>query len=167
MSLYAVTLWPEWIFAIAHLGKDVENRSWRPPPAFIGRPLALHAGMTIGGRDLDETAAVRLVVEMAERAGWRLVGRTLVRDDRQRGRVEVPLPSLTRPVTRCAVVAVATLGEPTQSSPSAWAVPGRWHWPLRDVQVLPRPVRVRGRQGLWALHGADEAQVLDQLRGAA
>jgi len=165
--LYALTLWPEWIWAIAHLGKDVENRSWRPPPAFVGRQVALHAGMTIGGRDLDEASALRLVVEMAELAGWRRACHALVRDDVRRGRVEVPLPSASCPPTRCAVVAVATLGEPTRTSCSPWAVPGRWHWPLLEVRVLPRPVRVRGRQGLWALADADVSEVLGQVRGAA
>lgn len=42
----ALTLWPEWAWAICHLGKNVENRSWVIPPGLY----ALHAGKRFGGR---------------------------------------------------------------------------------------------------------------------
>ncbi len=42
----ALTLWPEWAWAIVHLGKNVENRRWVIPPGLY----CLHAGMRFGGR---------------------------------------------------------------------------------------------------------------------
>ena len=48
--LLALTLWPEWAYAITHLGKDVENRDWERLPTWLtGRYLAIHAGAHIGG----------------------------------------------------------------------------------------------------------------------
>lgn len=29
--LRALTLWPEWAYAVCHLGKNIENRQWVPP----------------------------------------------------------------------------------------------------------------------------------------
>lgn len=42
----AITLWPEWAWAICHLGKNVENRSWVIPPGLY----ALHAGSRFSGK---------------------------------------------------------------------------------------------------------------------
>lgn len=46
----ALTLWPEWAWAIMHLGKDVENRTWHPPKNILGQRIALHAGRKVGRR---------------------------------------------------------------------------------------------------------------------
>jgi hypothetical protein len=40
----ALTLKAPWATAIAKLGKDIENRSWRPPAAIIGERIAIHEG---------------------------------------------------------------------------------------------------------------------------
>ena len=48
--MQAITLWPEWSWAILNLGKDVENRCWPLPPKLIGVALALHAGRNVGGQ---------------------------------------------------------------------------------------------------------------------
>ena len=45
----AITLWPEWAWAIINLGKNVENRSWVIPPGLY----ALHAGMRFNGKGLS------------------------------------------------------------------------------------------------------------------
>ncbi|MEU8157996.1 hypothetical protein AB0B94_30455 [Micromonospora sp. NPDC048986] len=41
----AITLRVEWAYAVAHLGKTVENRVWYPPKGFTG-DLAIHVGST-------------------------------------------------------------------------------------------------------------------------
>jgi len=68
----ALTLWPEWIWCIDHLGKRVENRTWKPPEKFIGHRIALHAGAHIGGRAGRAATAsgLRAVGSMAVREGW-------------------------------------------------------------------------------------------------
>jgi len=49
-EMKALTLWPEWAWAIIHLGKDVENRTWHPPKNILGQRIALHAGRKVGRR---------------------------------------------------------------------------------------------------------------------
>lgn len=46
----AITLWPEWAYAVAHLGKNIENRTWEPPDGLLGQMIAIHGGVSIGGR---------------------------------------------------------------------------------------------------------------------
>ena len=40
----ALTLKAPWGTAIAKLGKDIENRSWKPPAAIVGTRIAIHQG---------------------------------------------------------------------------------------------------------------------------
>lgn len=41
--MYALTLNQPWAFAITDLGKDVENRTWKPPARLLGQRFAIHA----------------------------------------------------------------------------------------------------------------------------
>ena len=136
MPTHALTLWPEWAYAIAHLGKDVENRSWRPPAWLIGRRLAIHAGADLGGRPgrmarLEAQANLLCALGREPPVGVQIATRR--------------------------IVAVVTVGEPTRDSQSPWAVPGEWHWPLTEVVRVDVPV-LRGAQGLWRL--TDDQRVI-------
>lgn len=55
--MYALTIWRPWPWAIFDLpvevAKDVENRKWEPPPAMIGRFIAIHAGKTEDSEDAN------------------------------------------------------------------------------------------------------------------
>lgn len=42
--MHALTIIQPWAWAVAHAGKDVENRTWAPPAALIGQDIAIHAG---------------------------------------------------------------------------------------------------------------------------
>lgn len=42
--MQALTLRPHWAYAVAHLGKDIENRSWPLPAELHGQRIAIHAG---------------------------------------------------------------------------------------------------------------------------
>ena len=68
-SLQALTLWPEWAWAIVHLGKRVENRSWSIPR---GKWFALHAGKHIGGKSgaAASIEGIESLCTMARRAEW-------------------------------------------------------------------------------------------------
>lgn len=74
--LRALTLWPEWAWAVVHHGKRVENRTWAIPR---GEWFALHAGRHIGGRSgarAEYEGSVALA-DMMIRAGAKgLPGRT-------------------------------------------------------------------------------------------
>ena len=42
--MLALTVHRPWGHAILRLGKDIENRDWRPPDALIGERFAVHQG---------------------------------------------------------------------------------------------------------------------------
>lgn len=86
--------------------------------------------------------------------GWQVLPRGLQRDG---ARVDF------KPVCSAIVATVRLVGvvEPrdltTRFAP--WHIPGSWGWLLGDVQVLPRPIKCPGSQGLWRL-----ARVADEMR---
>ena len=48
----ALTIRQPWVHAIFHEGKNVENRTWRPPESLMGRTIVIHAAVTL---DRDAT----------------------------------------------------------------------------------------------------------------
>jgi len=162
----ALTIWPEWIWAILHLGKRVENRSWEPPQAVVGQRIALHAGAHVGGRPGRAATdnGLRSVGGMAVRAGWSwMLGEELdyvsfcpvcgslgdpvdmwlrEEDDRE-------LSASCRRLVRGAFVGTAILARATTGDQTPWAVPGMVHWHLEDLKVLPEAIPAIGKQRLW------------------
>lgn len=148
----ALTLKQPWAGAVAHLGKDIENRSWPPPKDAMGTRIAIHAG---GGRD-------GLAYAMLP------------------PNVSVP-PGVNDPrlaIVAVATVVGATHydhggnygGRLTQNelrylriNQRGWALPHCWNWLLRDIAALPEPVRCKGRLGLWNLAEDIERAVLAQV----
>lgn len=165
----ALTLWPEWAWAICHLGKDVENRSIQMT-SFVQRAigkgwLAIHAGVHVGGRPGFPATreGVWSVCSMATRAGWaddqRLSGD--VEFSRQGVQVYLSLDA----IPKGAIVALVRIGPGSSSSP--WAVPGQGQIGLLEVRPLPRPVPCKGAQGLWTPPTSVCADVQAQLFGGA
>lgn len=143
---YALTLRPEWAFAVQQLGKDVENRTWAPRPDHLGTRIAIHAGAT------RRKAQIAAVLDLAQKLGMDV---ELCGDDVCVGTGQGlrHLPVVTR-----GIVAVATVAEAVTMSTSPWyarGVPGDapvFGWVLKDVISLDRPVAVtRGQLGLWRL----------------
>lgn len=58
MILPVISIMQPWPHAIFHLGKDVENRSWRLPPQYDGVPVLIHAG-----KKLDKAGCLYLEQE--------------------------------------------------------------------------------------------------------
>lgn len=153
----ALTLWPEWAWAISHLGKNRENRSWAPPDDMIGDWLAIHAGAYVGGRPGDSAVLeglndLRNTVEcIAEEEGSGL-----------------SLPyyaELIPQITTGAVVAVCRVtGVERSVEPAGWynGEPNVG-WKLEQVRVLETPVRCKGAQGLWVLPHDVLVKVREQL----
>lgn len=71
---YALTLWPEWAWAIANLDKRVENRTWAPPISMVGKRIAIHSGASIGGRKgrVARREGLSAMMSMAARACWKI-----------------------------------------------------------------------------------------------
>jgi len=152
----ALTLWPEWAWAIAHLGKDCENRTWPAPRWLVGRLLAIHAGKNVGGHPGAKSfhSGISLVRELAVKAGH------------DPGAFAEWLNTMRSKIMEStgAVVSVATVGAPGEVN-SPWAARSQRQWPLLDVVPLS-PVRCRGAQGLWDLPPTVEEAVREQLRKA-
>jgi hypothetical protein len=126
----ALTLHAPWAHAVAWLGKDIENRGWRPPASVIGTRIAIHAGASPG-----DGSEWRAVVRSTKRADAEWVDR--MADAMLRFRVS-------------ALVATAIIGEPVTASDSPWWI-GPIGWPLIDVRRLREPIPMKGRLGLWTL----------------
>lgn len=162
----ALTLWPEWAHAICHYGKDLENRDWAPPMDLIGRRIAIHAGVNVGGR--PGQAATEAGMDALSRMTWRWAGgRVVYRQHLQAtwARLQGLRGDRDRPIVRGAIVATAVLAEvldgrePRPELP--WGVPESlcW-WRLADVHVLTRAVPCRGAQGLWTVPNETLVEVL-------
>lgn len=153
----ALTIRQPWAWAIARGGKDVENRTWRTTYRGL---IAIHAG----ARWEEAGATDRRVMAAAVRD----------RDDNGcydpplRGEFEFPGGNLSRllpdperfPLS--AIIAVADLHDIVRDSTSDWAIPGQWHWLLRDVRPLAEPVPCIGARGVWEI-GPQAAGVLRQV----
>ena len=130
----AITLHQPWASLIAAGVKRYETRSWAPPPYLRGQRIAIHAGQYLQPCDIGETVKGEMRRLFGD--GWELA------------------------VPRGAVVATAVLyswGQTEIIAESMSALerecgnftPGRMAWQLTDVEALPEPVSVRGRQGFW------------------
>lgn len=150
----ALTLWPEWAYAVAHLGKNVENRVWAPPKNLIGSWLAIHAGKHIGGKPGDE---------------WTLDGlRELLNMAEELGRELPTFDELIPQIKTSAVVAVAkVVGVIRQPDPLGWYNgEGSIGWKLDSIITLPEPVACKGNRGLWNLPPDVLALVRAQVKRA-
>jgi hypothetical protein len=117
----AFTVHRPWAWAIAHAGKDVENRNWKHHFA-PGTPIAIHAG-----KKWD-----------AEGAEW--ISAALD--------IAVP-PEPEHPTGVVAVAKLGECLE-LATSTSPWAI-GEYCWQLTAVRALPTPIAQRGKQGIFSL----------------
>jgi hypothetical protein len=146
----ALTLWPEWIPAILHYGKRVENRPWRPSGPL--RDLALHSGMRVSGG-----ANAREACEGVAAAASFATGQTVRAITDIAGRVT--LGAIVAVVdVRNYVTSIAEL----QPDQRAWFF-GPHGWVLDNVRILTEPVYCRGHQGLWPVPEDTDAEVRRRL----
>jgi hypothetical protein len=140
----AMTVRRPWSFAIAQLGKDIENRprNWR----YRGE-LAIHAGL--GWDDVALGPIRRFTgVQTAE----------LIRST-PRGVVAVA------DLVGCHQATIGLVGATCCTSPWGMVNPLRhvWHLELANVRQVAVPVPCRGALGLWTLPADVEAAVREQL----
>lgn len=145
----ALTLWPEWAWAIVHLGKRTENRGWSLP---VGRWVAIHAGRHVGGRPgLPSTMdGIDGLVEMARRAGWSVDG-SYRKAAYIRGAVTVEWNLDAVPTS-----AIVGLAKIIAADPPGMGDIGGWRVPEAvgnrfEFRPLREPVSCRGAQGLWTV----------------
>lgn len=150
----ALSIWPEWAFAITHLAKRVENRGWRPPSKVIGCTIAIHAGRQFGGKAARPQAmrSLKALKKMAMRNGWTEAG---FADVLEQARAESPSESLIPAIHTGAIVGTAKIAQVREpiDERERWAL-GPLCWVLEDVRRLQAPIPCRGRQGVWNLPDA-------------
>jgi hypothetical protein len=148
----ALTLYPEWAWAICALGKRIENRTWIAE-RMVGHHLCIHGGKNIGGHARRDDWHLDIADVLAQKTGRRDASR----EDMARGVVAAQKHA-------GAIVAVCKVVGFTQASEDPWFV-GPWGWLLDEVQVLPAPVACKGAMGLWEVPAAAEAEILAQIGG--
>lgn len=153
--MMALTLKHPWPFAIARLGKRVENRGWKPANELVGRVIALH-----GGKHVDASSKPQQErAELARAWGW-ILGCGLGAG------VEPTLENLILE----GIFAVARYGgavhmrsdDPLTRDP--W-FEGVYGWKLEDLVVLPEPIPCRGAQGLWRVPPDVRKEISRQCAG--
>ena len=148
-AIRALTLWPEWAWAIHHLDKRVENRTWALP---VGEWFALHAGRHIGGRPgpRAEEEAWHAIHYMASQAGW---ARSFDGSGRLR-RHGVEAVYGTAKVHTSAILGVFRVirtEPPNRGDLRGWRVPEQVG-NVFEYRPFPAPILgVKGAQGLWTL----------------
>jgi hypothetical protein len=137
--LRLLTLWQPWAFAVAHWGKDVENRPYKIHwPHLIG----IHSGKTV---DQDAYQFPPII-------------RAITRWTAEHGHPDPGALPWEQPGQVLAVVRIARDGRDSRwphdpadcgSRCSVWAAAGRQHNPLTDIIPITPVGGVRGRQSLW------------------
>lgn len=134
----ALTIKPPWAYAIFHLGKTVENRTWRP----LGRwrhyrgPLLLHAGVGLDRAARDPRTGERFP-EVAYQVRGALVGVVVLTGAHPPG---ILAPS-GDPDTGCSPVQGGLC--------TPWGQDDAFHWVLASPVKFRRPVYCAGALGLW------------------
>lgn len=171
----ALTLWPEWAFAVTDLGKNVENRTWIPTLK-PGESFFIHAGKHFGGKVLrkstDWLQVFQPVLSTARHDNWitgysytehsilgtRLTSMTQIYKER------LPLYPVEE-IPTGAIVAIASFTKvliPGVHSPIGFPW---WDGLSNGIEfgnllVLKTPVACRGYQRLWTPPKETQERVL-------
>lgn len=129
-NMYALTLRHPWPWAIAKLGKRIENRGWKPGPDLIGKRFALHGGAKPKPTEfrIAESIAEDLanfhdgIAQFRDGSSWIIEG----------------------------IFAVVTVRQVLTQSTDPW-FQGPFGWLLEDVILLDHPIPCRGSQGFWRI----------------
>jgi hypothetical protein len=136
-----------WLYAIKEMGKDRENRTWKPyrPPTHI----ALHGGVYDESKKYKRDLA-RAFVWMTENVPGAtkqyLESRIYTWDD-------------TVMTGIVGIMPYRGYDLPTAAT-SPWHLEGQWGWRIEDVVWLPEAIPCSGAQGLWTLPTAVETQLI-------
>jgi hypothetical protein len=161
----ALTVHAPWGWAIAYAGKNVENRSWKPPQSLIGQRIAIHQGkrtnewarrflanlcnpIVEGPFEPDIHLGCIVATAVVEGAFWQVAGCPQVRK-----RDPLPEQLLSRTSEYIS----------TSVRNSRWYL-GGVGWLLTDVIALPEPIPHKGAQGLWNVSPEALARIPEHAR---
>ena len=148
----AISLWQPWATLIAENQKQYEFRTWPVHPNIIGQRIAIHAA----ARRIVKYEIKELI--QAIHCGENIPG--LV-DHEVCAEMLRHMHLYPEQVVLGKIVATAVVGEPVspedlirlkilQRLDPSYRL---WGWPLTEVQKLPRPIAMAGRQGFWDWDG--------------
>ena len=128
----ALSIKQPWLYAIMHLGKQIENRDWRPPDWIIGERIALHASARP-----DTLTAIASCQKIA--------GVMLPKN--------IPMGRILATAVIVGFVGIDGSGVTNEERRSEvlddkWFF-GDYGWMLDDVRILETPVPYKGALGLW------------------
>jgi len=158
--MQAVTIRPEWAFAIDVLGCRVISKDYKPEGIMgSGRRIAIHAGKNVGGKP-GKPSALRGMTELATVAAlYRLPSIVLLPWEDDKG-AWLAVRAATQDTGRLigaddlphdVILGTAEIDAPKGLREYTWAVPQLEHWRLRNFQRLDEPVECGGHQGIWTL----------------
>lgn len=166
--MYALTLRHPWIWAVVHLGKRIENRTWEPPEHLIGQYIAIHGAVPPKGK--SEQIALSEDITAIYQGILRKLPQGEQLELAQYFKHRFPHPySSDRTLIEVentvmpGIVAVARLERVITESDSPWFF-GPYGFVLADVTVLPEPVACKGAQKFWKLPTDVLAQVRNGYR---
>lgn len=167
---HAITLWPEWAWAVCHLGRDVvplPERALRSVLDTVGsRPVAVYASAHEPHGQRVRVCRMHALITRADRAGWRMTTdpHNGNREFRHQDSRHATVMSYEGPPVG-AIVAVARVRRGTTYSP--WANPGLASLELVAVQVLPVPVFIMQPhpERVWYLPEQADIAVSQVLEG--
>lgn len=133
-----------WAWAIAHEGKNIENRSWSAPDALIGERIAIHASRYPGHVKMaDEWEAFALFCEVRR---LELLHRVTLRKLEESSGAIVATAALVRVVTK---------------SENPWFV-GPVGFELNHVIALREPIPCKGALRFWRVPRLLRCQIRTQ-----
>lgn len=141
----ALTLKQPWAWAVAHVGKDVENRTWKPPQSIIGQRIAIHAGRGFDRESLSNRAIKNCVLPATFEHGAIVAITTVLTFQHETGFPHGP-------------------GRFPKSDRAYWWFTGPYGWWLTRTITLPEPIPCRGQQGLWTVPPEIEAEINRQVK---
>lgn len=138
----ALSIRQYWLHAILNFGKEIENRTWKPPQWIIGQRVALHASQQIEYESADTIRSLANLFKPKFNE------------------------SIAGAVTGAILATAKIEGFVTQSN-SRWFF-GPYGWVLKDVYVLPEPYPCKGALGLWRVpyEIAEDIIFAEQTRGS-
>ncbi len=136
----ALTLKQPWLYAVEHLGKRVENRSWTIPYDLRDQWIALHAGKS------------------KDPAEWH-IAETIWGSDIPR---QLTFGAITSVAKFSHVVDFAAMNLSTPNSIRKWSF-GPYVWMIDDLVLLDVPLACKGMLGLWTVPKRIEDKIGEQI----
>lgn len=127
MKEVAITIKPHWAYAIFHLGKDIENRTWALPEKYEGQRVWIHSG------------AKATTKESADFYDYL----------KEIGVFPQLLSKFSRPsgFPHGAIVGSVELEKGANSA--TWAMPDHYWWHIKNKILLPEPIPAKGKLSFW------------------